>query len=76
MLRNYIGFFCFPKTENKPILSKQRKNFLNLKAFFGKDKMYPNKRIRKKKKHFKHLKRKIRNFFLQNTRLELNLDYK
>ena len=49
MLRNYIGFFCFPKTENKPILSKQRKNFLNLKAFFGKDKMYPNKRRRKKK---------------------------
>lgn len=44
MPRNYIGFLCFPKTENKLILSKQWKEFLNLKAFFGKDKMYPNKK--------------------------------
>ena len=44
MPRIYIGFLCFPKTENKLILSKQWKAFLNLKAFFGKDKMYPNKK--------------------------------
>jgi len=44
MPRNYPGFLCFPKTENKLILSKQWKEYLNLKAFFGIDKIYPNKK--------------------------------
>ncbi len=34
MPRNYTSFFCFPKNENKLILSKQWKKLLNLQVLF------------------------------------------
>ena len=34
MPRNYTSFFCFPKNENKLILSKRWEEFLNLQVLF------------------------------------------
>jgi hypothetical protein len=34
MPRNYTSFFCFPKNENKLILSKQWNELLNLQVLF------------------------------------------
>jgi hypothetical protein len=34
MPRNYTSFFCFPKNENKLILSKQWEELLNLQVLF------------------------------------------